>query len=229
MKRIFSILIIAVLGGLCLPLNAQMADYQQQAGNFALLYNGQLEAGYAHGYTNTPYYPEEYATGALDFRGMHYEDVALRLDCYTQRLVLRSPDGRFHLSLHPAEIERAVVGGRTFAYFDKKSDHAPESTYYVVLYETDGWGLYKLHYVNNINKEYVEHHQLKKFSTSTRIYLRKEGKWSATSGQDDFVRHFKDCKQSLKKYCKDQHLKLNKENEDDWIRLARYCDTLTRP
>ena len=56
LKPLACICMIALTG----QLQAQITDkvYQNQAGNFALAYNGIAEKGYHIGYTNTPYYPE---------------------------------------------------------------------------------------------------------------------------------------------------------------------------
>lgn len=226
---LYNVLIISLF----LPISLQAqgteeagAIYQRRVGIFALLYNGKLENGYAHGYVNTPYHPDEYVEGELEYKGMNYRNIHLRLDCDTQHLIVQSPDQRFNISLEPEDIKRATLGGRTFVYFDRKTDGAPESAYYAALYEGKGWGIYKQYYVNNVGREYVGRHMLSKFFLKERLFFVKDGKWSRLSGRNDFIRHFKQHRQALQRFCKEQHLQLGKEHEDDWNCLGRYCTTL---
>lgn len=201
--------------------------YQQKAGNFALAYTGIVEKGYRVGYVNTPYYPTDYTSGSLVYRGVPYTDVKLRNDCHTRRLILLSPDGKFNRVLSPDEVGRAVIGGTQFVYFSAQQA-TPGEGYYAAIHEGKDFSIYKQIYVSNINKESRDRVMLQKFSLKERLFLLKDGKWSPLSGKSSFIKHFKSHKVELNNYCKQHHLSFGKKNESDWQKLAEHCETLIK-
>ena len=229
MKNTLRFLVCVCLFCMTGILQAQTAaeSYQQKAGNFALVFNGTIEKGYRLGYVNTPYYPQEYTAGSFAYRGVTYNNVLLRIDSRTGRLLTQSPDGKFNLVIHPEEIGRAVIGGVPFVYF-KSSEATPGEGYYAALYEGKDFCIYKQHYVSNINKEFQGSVQLQKFSMKDRFFLLKDGKWNLLSGKSSFIKHFKQHKNALNDYCKQHKLTPGKKNEADWHKLAVYCETLIK-
>lgn len=210
-------------------LQAQITDkaYQNQAGNFALVYNGIAEKGYRVGYTNTPYHPLEYTSGSFDYRGMEYRDVKLRLDCYTQRLIVLTPDGKLNRVLHPTEVRRAEIGGTPFVYFDR-TEASPGEGYYAALYEGKNFSIYRLHYVSNLIRETHGRVMRLGFSLKERVYLVQENRWTQLKGKDSFIRCFKNHKKALGEYCKKNGLRFGSRNDSDWAALAAYCETLMK-
>ena len=201
--------------------------YQEVAGGYALLYHGELEAGYPYGYyANTPY-ANEYTKGKVIFKGVLYTEVPFRLDCRTRRVVMQSPGGKFNVTLDPAEISRLTIGKWDYVWLTKK-EGSPEDTYYLVLFEGTGWALYKQYYVSNISKVYVDGLSKQKFSLKERVWLRKGNKWMVMDGRDDFISRFKGYKEQLKKFCKDEKLRPNERRMEDWVKLATYCETLAK-
>lgn len=201
--------------------------YQEKAGNFALAFTGIVEKGYRTGYVNTPYYPTEYTSGSLTYRGVTYTDVKLRYDCFTKRLVILSPDGKFNRVLSPEEISRAIIGNTSFVYFDSQKAK-PGEGYYAVVYEGKDFSIYKQIYVSNINKESNGKVMLQKLFLKERLFLLKEGEWNQLSGKSSFIKHFKNHKKELNDYCKTHQLNPGKKNETDWQKLAEYCETLIK-
>ena len=229
MKSRLLLLIHILIASFPVSLFAQIpADsYFRETGNFALIYSGKLESGYSYGYINSPYYPQEYKLGSLYYKGMAYTDVSLRIDNYTCRLVIQSPDSKYNFPLNPSDVSRISIDNRSYVYLSGDSN-APNNAYYMVLHRSSDWGLYKLHYVSNVNKEYVGNRVLQSFSLKERIYLVVNGKWFEVNGRNSFISHFKQHKQELQHYCKQHGLHLSKENEEDWIRLALFCETLIK-
>ena len=229
MKNTLSTIICISLLLLGSHLHAQtpVQAYQQKAGNFALAYTGIIEKGYRVGYVNTPYYPTDYTFGSLIYRGVPYTDVKLRNDCHTHRLIILSPDGKFNRVLSPDEVDRAVIGNTLFVYFDARQA-TPGEGYYAAIHEGKDFSIYKQIYVSNINKETRDRVMLQKFSLKERLFLLKDGKWSPLSGKSSFIKHFKNHKEELNSYCKQQQLKFGKKNESDWQKLAEHCETLIK-
>ena len=225
LKPLACICMIALTG----QLQAQITDkvYQDQAGNFALAYNGIAEKGYHTGYTNTPYYPETYTEGSFVFRDMEYHDVKMRLDCYTKRLVVLTPDGKLNRLMHPEEVGRATIGGIPFVYFDK-AEAAPGEGYYAALYEGKNFSIYRLHYVNNLMRETHGRVMRLGFSLKERVYLVQENRWTLLKGKNSFIRCFKDHKKALGDYCRKNGLRFGSGNRSDWAALAAYCETLMK-
>ena len=215
-----------ILGG---QLHAQTVSeiYQQKTGNFALAYTGIIEKGYRVGYVNTPYYPTDYTFGSLIYRGVPYTDVKLRNDCHTHRLIILSPDGKFNRVLSPDEVDRAVIGNTLFVYFDARQA-TPGEGYYAAIHVGKDFSIYKQIYISNINKETSGSVMLQKFSLKERLFLLKDGKWNPLSGKSSFIKHFKNHKEELNSYCKQQQLKFGKKNETDWQKLAEHCETLIK-
>lgn len=201
--------------------------YQKKAGNFAQAFNGVIEKGYRVGYANTPYYPQEFQSGSFVYRGLKYTDVKMRTDSHAKSLIVLSPDGKFNLVMNPEEVSQIVIGGLPFRYF-KVKEAVPGNGYYVVLYEGKDFGIYKQSYVSNINKEYKGSLLYQKFSLKERVLLLKDGKWNVLTNKNSFIKHFKEQKEQLNAYCKEQQLNPGKKNETDWQKLAVYCETLTK-
>ena len=229
MKNKKGILLCLCLLATALSLQAQTTDrnYQQKAGNFALGFNGVIEKGYRVGYANTPYYPQEFQSGSFVYRGLKYTDVKMRTDSHAKSLIVLSPDGKFNLVMNPEEVSQIVIGGLPFRYF-KVKEAVPGNGYYVVLYEGKDFGIYKQSYVSNINKEYKGSLLYQKFSLKERVLLLKDGKWNVLTNKNSFIKHFKEQKEQLNAYCKEQRLNPGKKNETDWQKLAVYCETLTK-
>jgi hypothetical protein len=61
-----------------------------------------------------------------------------------------------------------------------------------------------------------------------RVLLLKDGKWNMLTNKSSFIKHFKELKEQLNAYCKEQQLNPGKKNETDWQKLAAYCETLTK-
>ena len=211
------ICLLMLSGQLCAQTTAEA--YQKKAGNFAQAFNGVIEKGYRVGYTNTPYYPQEYQSGSFVYRGLKYTGVKLRTDSYAKNLVALSPDGKFNLVMNPEEVSHIVIGRTPFRYF-KANEAAPGSGYYIVLYEGKDFGIYKQAYVSNVSKEYKGSAVLQKFSLKERIFLLKDGKWNVLNNKNGFIKHFKAHKDALNDYCKQQELSFGKKNEADWVKLA---------
>lgn len=229
MKTLLYYLIYILIGVLPTHLSAQtpLDIYHQEAGNFALIYSGKLEDGYNYGYSNTPYYPPNYTEGNLHFKGIEYRNIPLRIDYYTSRLIVQSPDGKYNIPVHPQEVDKVCIGKCDYIYLSKEAN-APSNAYYAVLFQNKKWKLYKLRYISNINREYVGNRVLQNFSLKERIYLVRNGKWHEITGRNSFISHFKQYKHELQHYCKQHNLHLSKEDEEGWIRLALYCETLIK-
>jgi hypothetical protein len=225
LKPLVCIGLIAFTGGL--HAQALQEDSQKIAGNFALAYSGIAENGYRTGYINTPYYPEEYTAGSFCFRDMEYRNVKMRIDCYTQRLVILTPDENMSRVVHPAEVKRATIGGTPFVYFGS-TEAIPGEGYYAALYEGEDFSVYSLHYVNNLIQKVQGKVMLRGFSLKERVFLVKDGQWTALSGKGSFIKHFKAHKEALNSYCKEKKLLFKKGNHSDWSALAAYCETLIR-
>lgn len=201
--------------------------YLKEAGNFALLYQGILEKGYTRGYVNTPYYPQEYETGNLVYEGMKYTNVPMRLDCQTGKIVIKSPNGLHHIVLLPEIVPRVTIGNRDYVFFTA-ADKAPGNTYYIALYESMDWGIYKQQYISNVNQNLEQGKIRKEFSLKQRVFFKRGNRWQPLGDKDDFIKLFKMHKEKLKDYCKQEKLRPNVKREEDWIKLARYCETLMK-
>ena len=151
----------------------------------------------------------------------------MRTDIHAKSLIVLSPDGKFNLVMIPEEVSQIVIGGLPFRYF-KVKEAVPGNGYYVVLYEGKDFGIYKQSYVSNINKEYKGSLLYQKFSLKERVLLLKDGKWNVLTNKNSFIKHFKEQKEQLNAYCKEQQLNPGKKNETDWQKLAVYCETLTK-
>ena len=174
MKRAcFIIISICLASVICkAQVVSEKALYLKEAQEFSLLYQGKLEIGYRRGYVNTPYFPQEYVKGKVVYEGMVYTDVPLRLDCYTKRVVMQAPNNIYHIELLPEITPRVTIGNWDYVYFNMV-DKAPDATYFAALYETEGWGIYKLHYINNVNQDLDQGKVLKEFSVKHKVFLKK--------------------------------------------------------
>lgn len=216
-----------------LRLAAQSADpvlrYQQQAGKYALLYNGEEELKYTRRYLNQPYYPgADCAQGDLYAWGLRYSQVHLRIDLYKQQLIVRSPDQRFHLVVPAAQVDSVKLHGHTLFYNDATKETMSQlpAGYYFRLHEGSRCTLVARSWMETLREETNKVIRIR-FKPIRRYYFFDGQKWKTVKSKSALLKCMPGHAKALKAYIKQQQLSFKKDKKEEaFTALARYYETL---
>lgn len=198
--------------------------YQQRVADYMPLYNGTMEPGYNKSFMNDPYYPKVYTQGSVTYLGWEYKGVEMLIDTYRQRLIVLSNDRKRRIEVPHEGIAKLEIGGTEYEWNDR-DDHAPQTGYYAVIYKGKET-IYRLRYTHDPEKRIENRQVLAEFVEREKLYLMRDGKWHELSGRSSYLKLHKDQKAALQRYCKEQRLQL--ESDEDWRQLASYYENLTR-
>ena len=96
-------------------MRAQVADYQQAAGDHAALFQGLLLTQTSFPGNSSPYLPDaEFRRGEVCFGGLVYHDVALRYDAFAHRLEVTTPERRLVVLPDASRIEWFTLDGQRY-------------------------------------------------------------------------------------------------------------------
>lgn len=201
--------------------------YQQQAGNHALLYNGEEELKYTRRYLNQPYYRQtDCAPGRLWRRGLLYKDVDMRLDLYKNQLIVRSPDQRFHLIIPSAEVDSVQLHGHTFVFNHPASGQSGlPAGYYMRLHQGRRCALWSRQWMEIIRQETNKVIRIR-FKTLERYYFFDGEKWKTIKSKSALLGLMPGRQKEMKAYIKRNRLNFQKNKEEAFTAVARYYESL---
>lgn len=201
--------------------------YQQQAGNYALLYNGEEELKYTRRYLNQPYYRQtDCVPGNLWRRGVLYPDVDMRLDLYKNQLIVRSPDRRFHLIISSAEVDSVQLHGHTFVFNHSTSGQSGlPAGYYMQLHKGRRCALWGRQFIQTIRQETNKAIRIR-FKTIERYYFFDGEKWKTVKNKSALLKQMPGRQKEIKAYIKRNRLDFRKNREEAFTSVVRYYESL---
>lgn len=201
--------------------------YQQQAGNHALLYNGEEELKYTRRYLNQPYYRQtDCAPGRLWRRGLRYDDVDMRLDLYKNQLIVRSPDQRFHLIIPSEEVDSVQLHGHTFVFNQPASGHSElPAGYYRQLHQGRRCALWSRQWMEIARQEINKVIRIR-FKTLERYYFFDGEKWKTAKSKSALLKQMPGRQKEIKAYIKRNRLNFRTNKEEAFTAVVRYYESL---
>lgn len=111
--------------------------YFRHAGSQSILYTGKEQQSYLSSILNHPYLVNaDMREGEVEYDGIRYTGVRLRLDLNRDELMVLHPNELFHILLQPDKVGYANLHGYHIRYFlpDARKGSPPRG-YYLYLYE----------------------------------------------------------------------------------------------
>jgi len=210
-------------------------NYLQQAGDYADIYNGEMEASYNNLlYDNLPYYNSpDFEKATIFYRKCYYPNQKARLDLYKEQLIVSTTDERYGIILNPSNVEKIIMYDKTFRWLNPAKESGLKPGYYIHLSEGKSVQLFcKESYSLQPNMLSYGFHdkRLYRFDQSMRYYLLYGGQYYTVKDKSSFSKLFPQYKKQINQFSKDHHLKFKKENSaENLTSLAGYFDELLTP
>lgn len=199
----------------------QLKEYLNEAGDYATIYNGELEVGYDMAYKELPYYiSPEFTLGDIVYKGNKYSSLPLKLDWYKDELIVLTPEKRFSKVVIKENVNEVRLHGHLIIYYTSPISGDLKNGYYLQLIKEED--------ITLLAKTLCIHRSSKRiFEKRTYYYLLYNGKHYSVSKKKDFVRVFPQFKKEINKYTKELKLKFNKNSSVASLKeLAAYCQML---
>lgn len=205
-------------------LQNSIADYISQTGDYAVVYNGELEVPYnASLYYYLPYYiSDKYSEGEIVYNGNAYAGQLLRLDLYRENLLILTPEKKFNVVIKPGLFKKAVLHGKTVIWLKSSTTSNLPTGYYFLLYNgRDIQLLQKDLFI--LRKQKVRGNSRQHFDLRTRFYLLHEDVYYRVNNKQSFVKVFPQLKKEINQYVKEYSLDFKREPEKALVSLAEFC------
>ena len=179
--------------------------YLEASGDYARIYNGELEPIYSSlFFENDPYYiSSDYALGDIEYRGNYYPNQNLRLDLYAGNLIILTPDNKLGVIIDPNHLGYARIHDHTIIYHVPSSENELKRGYYLKLY--GGKELMLLCRINCMS-ETVTGQVKKRFSQTCRYFIVKDGEYYQVKNKKSFTKLFPAYKRQINRYVKENKL-----------------------
>ncbi|MCL2650927.1 MAG: hypothetical protein FWD60_07890 [Candidatus Azobacteroides sp.] len=210
-------------------------NYLQQAGDYADIYNGAMEASYnTLLYDNLPYYNSpNFEAATIFYRKCYYPNQKARLDLCKEQLIVSTTNGRYGIILNSLNVEKIIIYGKTFRWLNPAKESGLKQGYYIHLSEGKSLQLFcKESYIlqPNMLSYGFRDKRLYRFDQITRYYLLYSGQYYAVKDKSSFSKLLPQYKKQINQFAKEHHLKFKKEDSAESLTsLAAYCDELLIP
>jgi len=173
--------------------------------------------------SNHPYFKEnKWTIGSLVYQGVFYSVNGLKYDIEIDKLIYIRYDNDNIMNcvaLNENFILEFNIFNAEFRYYNDLKNNTGrklKAGYYEVVY--DG----KLKFLVRSQKSEA----LNNFSSSTDLFLLKDGKTIGISSMGKLLRQLEDKRKSIKKFVKDNSLKLNKSDYSSASTILKFYENL---
>ena len=227
MNIVKSYLFILFVAIICFaPVNAQddpVINYLQQAGDYAEIYNGRMEAVYnIFLYENFPYYKNsDFTEASIIYRKNYYPNQKVRLDLYKEQLILLPPEKQFGIIVNSQHVEKIFMYQKTFVRLNPPKESGLKQGFYIQLLEREKIQLFCKEYFYLDQKQLVY-----SFERKIRYYLLYNDRYFMVKNKSSFSKLFPQYKKQINIFVKDQKLNFKRNTDESLISLAVYCENL---
>lgn len=227
-----SSLILLVLGILTEPLFGQAGalDTRKELGEFMIkIQNARIlnPDDYKKEFEGSPFLSDEWAKGIIFLQNDKSLEATILYDIYSQQMLVKKGEEILTLA-QPHSIKKIVLGKQIFIWQAYKTGDKIEESYFELL--VDGkFQLFKKYNCNIVRADRqisaYEGKPKDRFRVSKEYYLKVEKEKAIVfpSDRDDFFALFPSQKDTLIEYCRQNKLKLKKE--EDLIKIFFYLNS----
>ncbi len=176
------------------------------------LYRGKAYHGYPSHYLGRATVPVSgFSSGDIIYQGVHYGNVELMYDAYSQQLIVNHPALLYPAALETSWVSKCQIGEHSFRNISN-----PElqiDGLLAVLVETPQIDLMKQHrrkLEKRVKKEELQYHLV----DHSRYIINYNGKLYEINSKKDFYRMAASHKKPLKKFYKKENLNFKKKPEE---------------
>jgi len=228
MKRMCIILCVTII--CCTHTIAQetvVSNYLQEAGTFAEIYNGRIEAAYNMVlYENLPYYKNsDFTEVTVFYRKNYYPNQKARLDLFREQLVVVPPGKQYAVVVGAKNVEKICMYGKTFVWISPPKEHRLKEGYYMQLKDGGKTQLFcKETYLPQKRTQYPN--VTFRFDHKIQYYLQYNNQYHAVKNKASFTKIFPQYKKQINKFVKGHSLDFKQNPDGSLIVLANYCEEL---
>ncbi|MDR0231120.1 MAG: hypothetical protein LBI82_03260 [Dysgonamonadaceae bacterium] len=211
-------------------INAQdnpVANYLQQVGEYAEIYNGKMEKNYNMvQYANLPYYiNSDFTETSIVYKKNHYPNQKARLDLFREQLVVMPKGTQYAVEICSSDVESVYMYGKTFVWLAPPKENKLKTGYYIHLAEGEKMQLFcKVSY--SLWQKLQQNGAVSYFEPETRYYLRYDNRYYPIKNQSSFSKLFPRYKKQINKFAKDHQLNFKRLADNSFVSLAGYCEEL---
>lgn len=220
------------------------SEYLKFTGDHAAIFNGKdqpilinnVKSAYLRkkGYVEYDYWGKEafttnsntaesYAEGKLLYDGKVYPQVSMRLDLYTDDLMVLTPNITYGIILDPERVGYAEFNGYHILYIQPGKSSIPlPKGYYQQLYNSGK--------ITILRKESFsfDRANLKLINWSRKYYIYKDGICHTVKNKKNVLNAFKSHKKELDQFIKNNRIDFKKNMEDALIAVTEEYNKLNK-
>ena len=167
--------------------------------------------------------------GTINLKGRSFQDVLLKYDIEQQILVLKgfADSARFEvIALNNNYVKSFWLKGRYFVNIESLLPHSLIKGFYELIYK--GSFLFVRWYSKEFVASYSNRYPNGKYSkTKAENFLVRNGEKYRIKKKKDLYKLFPQQKASVKKFMKDNKIKLKKSSNQKLNNLMQYCDEVS--
>lgn len=187
------------------------------------IHNGRVFYGYP-GVIGEAFYPGTgFWKGSLLFDGMWYHAVSIMYDVYLDDVILLHPNST-PIRLFNERIEQFNFNGLTFVRLGVDKDNVLKTGFYQRLVEGNVSILAQRS--KKIEENIVDMRVERKFVSTTRYFILKDGAYHLIQKQKSLLNLLKDDRQQIMQHLKSQGIRFKDDNEKAIIAIAQYYNQL---
>lgn len=229
--KIKSSLILLVLGILTGPLFGQVGtlDTRKDLGEFMIkIQNARIlnPDDYKKEFEGSPFLSDVWTQGIIFLQNDKSLEATMLYDIYSQQMLVKKDEEILALT-QPYSIKKVVLGKQTFIWQTYETGNKVEESYFELLVDGE-FQLFKKYNCNIVRADrQVSAYEGKpkdRFRISTEYYLKVDPQKAIVfpNARDNFFALFPSQKDTLIQYCRQNKLKLKKE--EDLIKIFSYLN-----
>ncbi|MDO4956461.1 MAG: hypothetical protein Q4E60_05520 [Bacteroidales bacterium] len=187
----------------------EMSRYQNEAGDFAALYQGKIESEFnPFLYTNHPFLDtDEYQAGDICYCGVVYKNVPMRYNALEQTLSVQTPQKGIKITPEQSSIEWFKLRGDLYQHDEQNGGFC------ATLVQKKNLVLKRIVIANVQNGiEIINDKYRNRFSILEKLVLYANGKETNVKKLADLYKLFPQKKKELKQFAKQHNLSFKNEN-----------------
>jgi hypothetical protein len=205
---------------------AQSADYAKNIYNLQReddlpIYNGIQHFPYSSAIDGIAYFQSDsWQKGTVIYENVFYNDILMKYDLVTDKLIVSNPKGGIFISLFSPRIKEFGFSGFKFIRLEK-SEKIPVSTgFYQVLAEGKATLLVKT--IRTISEQIVDNAIYRKFEQTIRYYILKDGIYHPVSNKNGLLNVLKEKRKAVQDFISQKSRNYRKNTENTILAAVKF-------
>jgi hypothetical protein len=207
--------------------NNAVALYEQALRSQSRIYNGSKYVAPEHTLEQHPFFSSvDWLVGAAFYDGEYFENIALMYDLQTGALITEHLPSGHPIQLVREKVKYFSIGGHYFERIenDSVSNSLPRSGFYDILYQGETRVVARRQKL--MREQIIASVIERSFDERTRHFLYKNGVYFPLKGKSSLLKVLADKKTELKRFIKQNRLRLSSDREVLFKSVAEFYDTL---